>query len=84
MHELVLEDLPEDMTKSFSSKEGKILSFVQINSAVPLRDGLNAIAFADEIKEIHAADGNTYYASSAHIIFAEMLELMLDDAVKAV
>ena len=84
VHELVLEDLPEDMTKSFSSKEGKILSFVQINSAVPLRDGLNAIAFADEIKEIHAADGNTYYASSAHIIFAEMLELMLDDAVKAV
>ncbi len=84
VHELTLEDLPEDLTKSFSSKEGKILSFVQINAAVPLRDGRNAIAFADEIKKIEAADGNTYYASSAHIIFAEMLELMLDDAVKAV
>lgn len=82
--ELFLEDLPEDMTKSFSSKEGDILSFVQINAAVPLRDGRNAIAFADEIKVIKAADGNTYYASSAHIIFAEMLQLMLDDAVKAV
>ncbi|MDA0335955.1 MAG: MMPL family transporter [bacterium] len=84
MRALALEDLPEDMTKSFSSKEGKILSFVQINAAVPLRDGRNAIAFADEVKVIHAADGNTYYASSAHIIFAEMLQLMLDDAVKAV
>ena len=82
--ELSLEDLPQDMTKSFSSKEGKILSFVQINAAVPLRDGRNAIAFADEVKVIHAADGNVYYASSAHIIFAEMLQLMLDDAVKAV
>lgn len=81
---LTLEDLPDDLSKSFSSKEGQILSFVQINAAVPLRDGRNAIAFADEIKEIHAGDGNTYYASSAHIIFAEMLELMLDDAVKAV
>ncbi len=84
VHELALEDLPEDLTKSFSSKEGKILSFVQINAAVPLRDGRNAIAFADEVKVIQAADGKTYYASSAHIIFAEMLELMLDDAVQAV
>ena len=84
VHELALEDLPEDLTKSFSSKEGKILSFVQINAAVPLRDGRNAIAFADEVKVIQAADGNTYHASSAHIIFAEMLELMLDDAVQAV
>ena len=84
VHELALEDLPEDLTKSFSSKEGKILSFVQINAAVPLRDGRNAIAFADEVKVIQAADGNTYYASSSHIIFAEMLELMLDDAVQAV
>ncbi|MEE2834011.1 MAG: MMPL family transporter, partial [Candidatus Latescibacterota bacterium] len=84
VHELALEDLPEDLTKSFSSKEGKILNFVQINAAVPLRDGRNAIAFAGEVKVIQAADGNTYYASSAHIIFAEMLELMLDDAVQAV
>ena len=81
---LELTDLPEDLTKSFSSKEGQILSFVQINAAVPLRDGRNAINFAREVKRIDTADGGTYYASSAHIIFAEMLELMLDDAVKAV
>ncbi len=81
---LRLEDLPGEMTKSFSGKEGEILSFVQINAAVPLRDGRNAIAFARQIKEIRTPDGGTFHPSSAHIIFAEMLELMLDDAVKAV
>ena len=81
---LRLEDLPGEMTKSFSGKEGEILSFVQINAAVPLRDGRNAIAFARQIKEIRTPDGGTFHPSSAHIIFAEMLELMLDDAFKAV
>ena len=80
---LTLEDLPEDLTKSFSSKDGDILSFVMINAAVPLRDGRNAMNFAREIKEIRTGE-STWHASSAHIIFAEMLELMLDDAVKAV
>ncbi|MEE2657900.1 MAG: MMPL family transporter [Candidatus Latescibacterota bacterium] len=84
VRELQLEDLPEDMTKSFSSKDGQILNFVQINASVPLRDGRNAINFAREIKEIRLPDGSVYHASSAHIIFAEMLELMLDDAFKAV
>ena len=81
--ELTLEDLPVDMTKSFSSKEGEILPFVMINAAVPLRDGRNAINFAREVKEIKTPS-RTFYASSSHIIFAEMLELMLDDAVVAV
>lgn len=80
---LSLDDLPVDMTKSFSSKDGEILSFVMINAAVPLRDGRNAINFAREIKQIDTEKG-TFYASSAHIIFAEMLQLMLDDAAIAV
>lgn len=81
---LALEDLPVDMTKSFSSKDGEILNFVMINAAVPLRDGRNAINFAREVKEVRTPSGNLYHASSAHIIFAEMLELMLDDAIVAV
>ena len=80
---LSLKDLPVDLTKSFSSKDGEILSFVMIHAAVPLRDGRNAISFAREVKEIHAPSGRVYYASSAHIIFAEMLELMRDDAARA-
>ena len=82
--ELSLKNLPAGMTKSFSSKEGEILSFVMINAAGPLRDGRYAIRFADEVREIHTASGDTYYASSANIIFADMLILMLDDAVMAV
>ena len=81
---LTLKDLPADMTNSFLSKKGKILDFVMINASVALRDGQNAIRFAREIKELTTPTGQTYYASSSHIIFAEMLELMLDDAIKAV
>ncbi len=80
---LALANLPQEMTKSFSSKEGEILNFVQINASVPLRDGRNSINFAREVKVIET-DLGTFYASSPHIIFAEMLELMLDDAVIAV
>ena len=84
VEELTLEDLPADMTNSFLSKDGKILDFVMINASVALRHGENAIRFAREIKRIDTPSGKTYYASSSHIIFAEMLELMLDDALKAV
>ena len=82
--ELTLQDLPVDMTKSFSSKEGDILDFVMINASVALRDGRNAIRFAEEIGQIQTPSGDTFYASSSHIIFAEMLKLMLDDGIKAV
>ena len=84
VEELSLEDLPVELTKSFSSKDGEILNFVMINAAVPLRDGLNAINFAREVSEIRTDSGAVYYASSAHIIFADMLVLMRDDAVMAV
>ena len=82
--ELTLQDLPVDMTKSFSSKEGDILDFVMINASVALRDGRNAMKFAEEIAQIQTPSGDTFYASSSHIIFAEMLKLMLDDGIKAV
>jgi len=84
VEELALEDLPTDMTNSFLSKEGKVLDFVMINASVALRDGRNAMRFAREIKKIVTPSGKTYHASSSHIIFAEMLELMLRDSVKAV
>ena len=82
--ELTLEDLPADMTNSFLSKDGKVLDFVMINASVALRDGRNAMRFAREIKKIVTPTGKTYHASSSHIIFAEMLELMLRDSLKAV
>jgi len=84
VRELTMQDLPEDITNQFKSKEGEILNFVAIHSSVPLKDGRNAIRFAEEIREIHTPSGKTYYASSSHVIIAEMLKVMLDDSVVAV
>jgi len=84
VRQLQLEDLPVELTKTFSSKEGDILNFVMINSSVALRDGRNAIRFAEEVQTIVTPSGGIFHASSSHIIFAEMLVLMLDDSVKAV
>jgi uncharacterized protein len=81
---LSLADLPEDITSSFTSKSGEILNFVTITAAVALRDGRNAIRFAEEIGEIRTPSGAVFYSSSAHIIFAETLQIMLDDAILAV
>jgi uncharacterized protein len=77
-------DLPSDLTNKFRGKDGEILNFVMINSSVALKDGRNAIRFADEISHITTASGRDYYASSSHVIIAEMLRVMLDDSVLAV
>ena len=81
---LTLEDLPKDVTNKFTSKDGEILSFVMIDASVPLRDGRKAMRFADEVGVIETESGKKYNASSAHIIFAEMLRLMLRDSTPAV
>ncbi len=84
VRELTLHDLPQDVTKKFTGKNGEILNFVMINASVPLRDGKNAINFAREIREIRTPSGKAYHASSAHIIFADMLQIMIDDSKIAV
>ena len=84
VNELTLYDLPADLTNEFKSKTGEILNFVAINSSVQLKDGRNAIRFAEEIRSIDAPSGKTYLASSSHVIIAEMLKVMLDDSALAV
>jgi predicted RND superfamily exporter protein len=83
VRELALTDLPRDMTVGFTGKDGRILDFVIVNAAVPLRDGRNAMAFADEVAEIRTPAGRVYHASSSNIIFAEMLRYMLEDGALA-
>jgi predicted RND superfamily exporter protein len=83
VRELTLADLPRDMTVAFTGIDGHILDFVMINAAVPLRDGRNAIAFADEIGQVRTAAGQVYHASSSNIIFAEMLKYMVNDGALA-
>ena len=81
---LTLYDLPSDLTNEFKDKEGNILNFVAINAAVELKDGKDAIRFAEEISHIETPTGKTYIASSSHIIVAEMLKVMLEDSSLAV
>lgn len=84
VRELTMQDLPEDITNKFKSKDGEILNFVAIHASIALKDGRNAIRFAEEIREVHTPSGKRYFASSSHIIIADMLRVMLDDSVKAV
>ncbi|MBM3277356.1 MAG: MMPL family transporter [Candidatus Handelsmanbacteria bacterium] len=84
VRELRLEDLPADRTKIFRGKDGQLLNFVMITSSLALRDGRNAIRFAEEVRDIPTPSGKLFHASSSHIIFAEMLELMVSDGVKAI
>ena len=84
VEKLTLYDLPADLTNEFKDKEGNILNFVAINAAVELRDGKDAIRFAEEISHIETPAGKTYIASSSHIIVAEMLKVMLEDSSLAV
>ena len=84
VEKLTLYDLPADLTNEFKDKEGSILNFVAINAAVELKDGKDAIRFAEEISRIETPTGKTYIASSSHIIVAEMLKVMLEDSSLAV
>ena len=84
VEKLTLYDLPADLTNAFKDKEGNILNFVAINAAVELKDGKDAIRFAEEISRIETPAGKTYIASSSHIIVAEMLKVMLEDSSLAV
>ena len=84
VEKLTLYDLPADLTNEFKDRDGNILNFVAINASVELKNGRDAIRFAEEISHIETPTGKTYIASSSHIIVAEMLKVMLKDSSLAV
>ena len=81
---LSVQDLPENLLRKFETIDGSQAYFAQILPSVQLRDGKNAIAFAEDSHEIHTASGKVFYSSSSNIIFADMLRLMLRDSPRAV
>ncbi len=81
---LSVEDLPENLLRKFETIDGSQAYFAQILPSVQLRDGKNAIAFAEDSHEIQTASGKVFYSSSANIIFADMLRLMLRDSPRAI
>lgn len=81
---LEVEDLPENILRRFKTIDGSQAYFAQILPSVQLRDGKNAIAFAEDSHEIKTASGKTFFSSSSNIIFADMLQLMLRDSRQAI
>ncbi len=81
---LSVENLPENLLRKFETIDGSQAYFAQILPSVQLRDGKNAIAFAEDSHEIHTASGKVFYSSSSNIIFADMLRLMLRDSPRAI
>ena len=81
---LSVEDLPDNLLRKFETIDGSQAYFAQILPSVQLRDGKNAIAFAEDSHEIQTASGKVFYSSSSNIIFADMLLLMLRDSPRAI
>ena len=81
---LSVEDLPDNLLRKFETIDGSQAYFAQILPSVQLRDGKNAIAFAEDSHEIQTASGKVFYSSSSNIIFADMLRLMLRDSPRAI
>jgi uncharacterized protein len=81
---LTVEDLPGMVLRKFETKDGSRAHFAFVYPDVQLRDGKNAMAFADDAQEIVTEDGKTHYSSSASIVFSDMLRLMLRDSPFAV
>ena len=81
---LAVGDLPRNILRKFETIDGSQAYFAQILPSVQLRDGKNAIAFAEDSQEIHTASGKVFHSSSSNIIFADMLQLMLRDSPRAI
>ncbi|MCC7430715.1 MMPL family transporter [bacterium] len=79
-----LEEVPFELKSAFVGKDKSTGEFAYIFPGVPMKDGKNAINFADDIREIKIANGKTFYTSGNPIIFADLLLLMEKDVAFAV
>ena len=76
-------DLPWFVLEKFRGNDGSLGDFVVIGTSAALTNGLEAIAFANEIRTVDATD-ETFYASGSAIIFADMLIVMRRDSSIAI
>ena len=82
--------VPKNLIRQFEGVDGTPGYFVFIFPGVQLRDGREAIRFADDIRVIQASvkkDGEMikkdFYPSSDSIVFADMLSIMVKDGKKS-
>jgi predicted RND superfamily exporter protein len=81
---LGIQDLPESITRIFGAKDGTTGEFAYIIPKVALRHGRNAIAFAEDVRDIEIPSGKVFHASNSSVIFADMLLMMMREGKRAV
>jgi predicted RND superfamily exporter protein len=80
--EIELQNLPQSFIKKFSSKGGDTEAFVFVFPSVNLDHGLNAVAFAEDTKEVQLQD-TVYHTSGMAVIYSDLLGFMIPDTAKA-
>jgi len=82
---LPLEKVPPYTTTFFSPRHGPVGSYgyALAKYSLDLRDGRNAMRFANEIRDIET-DRGTFHGSSQEVVFADVLGLMLHDSKSAI
>ncbi len=78
------QDLPGSVVRIFRGKDGTTGEFAYIYPSVALRNGRNAIAFADDVKDIRLASGKIFHGSNSNVIFADMLQMMMREGKRAI
>jgi len=83
VHRLTPDDLPPEVVRLFTDRKGRVGRFAYIFPSVQLRDGRNAIAFAEDVKNIVTPSGRVYHAANSAVVSADMLTLMLVEGKRA-
>jgi predicted RND superfamily exporter protein len=77
---IALDQVPKFLRKQFTTKEGKLGTFVIIYPSVGLSDGRKSIAFAKDVGTVTTDTGKTYHAGSTSLVAADMLRLLQREA----
>jgi len=81
---VTFDDVPENELRPFLKRDGTVGSFVFIYPSVPLRDGRNAIRFAEDVGTIELPTGKVLHAASPNLIIADLLRMVIREGELAV
>ncbi len=76
-------DLPVNYRKKFLGRDSLSGQFTFIFPSVNLREGLNDIAFAEDVRDIRTEDGTLYHASGWPVVQADLLNIIIPDTRRA-
>ena len=85
LRELGLADLPDNMARPFTDVDGVrgLIVYANLAPYMSVWNGLDVIRFADAVREVKLGDGEAVHASGAPVIFADMIQAVLDDGPRA-